>query len=204
MRSLVMPVLLIVANVLGTGMIVPQSLRLKRHRDTEGVSSAWVGVGVAMNIWWLAYGLEEHLWGLIPVSAIALGLYSFMAVQLVGTLGRTVARPFLFGALGLGSVPLPFLVFGNWRAAGVAIGLCYGIQFAPAALASLRSDRLSGISPTTWTMAWAEAVIWLVYGLTIGDWALVVGGTGGTAMATVILFRLAATGQRRRPVARLA
>jgi uncharacterized protein with PQ loop repeat len=193
MGSFVMPMLLVVANVLGTGMIVPQSLRLRRHRNTDGISSAWVGVGIAMNIWWLAYGLEQALWGLIPVSAVALGLYGYMAVQLFGVLGRSMVRQLLVGTLGLGAIPLPFLVGGGWIAAGIAIGLCYAVQFAPAALESIRSDRLSGISPTTWTMAWVEAVIWLIYGMEIGDWALTVGGTGGTVMATIILVRLTTT-----------
>ena len=49
--SVVLPILLVVANVMGAGMIVPQVARLHRVRSVDGLSGIWVGVGVAMNNW---------------------------------------------------------------------------------------------------------------------------------------------------------
>ncbi len=190
METMVMSVLLIIANVLGTGMIVPQLVRLHRRRVTDGVSGLWVGVGVAMNLWWLGYGLQAGLWGLIPVSAIAGLLYLSIARGLLSLGGTAAAPPMAIGAFGLGLLPLPFLLIGGWELAGVAIGFCYGLQFLPAAVTAIRSDHIGGISPTTWIMAWVEAVIWLIYGISVVDRALIVGGSGGALMATIILFRL--------------
>lgn len=194
MYAFIVPVLLVIANVLGAGMIVPQVVRLHRQADTDGLSGAWVGVGLAMNGWWLAYGLQAQLWGLIPVSAVAGVLYAVIALQLISLLGVAAAlRSLATGAVGLGIIPAPFLLSGGWTAAGVAIGFCYGLQFAPAALTAVRSERLAGISAGTWIMAWVEAAIWIVYGLSISDWALTIGGSAGAAMASIILFQLATT-----------
>ena len=189
--SVVLPILLVVANVMGAGMIVPQVARLHRVRSVDGLSGIWVGVGVAMNNWWSAYGIAESLWGILPVSLTASVLYVVMAIQYLGIVGRVGLRPILVGAVTFGGFPLPFLAFGGWEVAGVAIGLCYAVQFMPAADTSLRSTDLTAISPMTWSMALTEAMIWVVYGLYTGDNALLVGGTGGSLAAGVILVRLA-------------
>ncbi len=187
--------LLIVANVMGAGMIVPQVVRLHRLRSADGLSGVWVGVGIAMNCWWTAYGLAESLWGVLPVSIVAALMYLVMAAQYVGLLGRAGLRPILVGATGLGLLPVPFLVLAGWDAAGLVIGLAYAVQFVPAAVAAIRQTDLRGVSPTTWIMAWIEAVIWVAYGISESDIALLVGGAGGALASTVILLRI---GQYRR------
>ncbi|MFV0316123.1 MAG: hypothetical protein ACK5O2_04065 [Microthrixaceae bacterium] len=188
--SIVLPILLVIANVMGAGMIAPQVVRLHRLRTVEGLSGAWVGIGVGMNNWWSAYGLAESLWGILPVSITASVLYVVMAFQYFGIVGRRGLRPLLWGMIGFGLFPVPFLVAGGWEIAGVAIGLCYGVQFLPAAYTSVRSADLSGVSPVTWTMAFVEAVIWVTYGLYTGDKALLIGGTGGSLASGIILCRL--------------
>ncbi len=87
------------------------------------------------------------------------------------------------GLFVLGLAPFPFLLAGGWRVAGLAIGLCYGMQLVPAVVAACRSRELDGLAPSTWIMAWIEAVIWLVYGLLVLDPALLAGGASGTIMA---------------------
>ncbi len=188
--QLLLTSLLAAANALGVGMIVPQAVRLNRLRVIDGLSGSWVGVGLAMNLWWLSYAVQGRLWGLVPVSVGGAALYGVIACQYAAIGGRAAGRSLAVGALGLAMAPLPFLVLAGWTAAGLAIGFSYGLQFAPAAVAAVRSIDVSGISPSTWTMAWTEAVIWFVYGSSVGDPALVVGGGGGAVMATVILVRL--------------
>ena len=200
MKSFVLPVLLIVANVMGAGMIVPQMMRLHRQRVVDGVSGVWVGVGIAMNMWWVAYAVEGSLWGILPVSAVGICLYSVMAWQYVEIVAGPSLPALAVGLLGLGMIPLPFLVLDGWRGAGLAIGLSYGLQFAPAAVSAIRSVHAAGISPMTWTMAWIEATIWFVYGIVINDLALLVGGGGGTLMASVVLRQLISA--RQDPVPR--
>lgn len=190
LTSLFITALVVVANVLGAGMIVPQFLQLLRTRSISGFSPTWAGVGVAMNLWWLAYGLQAELWGVLPVSGLSLVLYLAMAWVYMRIAGIGRLRDLATGGLAIAALPVGALVVGSWDAAGVAIGLCYAIQFAPAAYTAVRSSDVSGVSRPTWVMALVEALIWIVYGATILDPALLVGGAGGTIMATIILLRL--------------
>ncbi len=188
--------LVISATVLGSGMALPQARQLARTRRTDGVSPTWVGVSVALNVWWLAYGFAAPVWALVPVSMISIGLYASMAVLFLRTGTRTSRRGLLIGAVGLGMIPLPFLVIGGWELAGLVVGLCYGLQLLPAVAAVLRTRALAGVSAATWLIAWIESMLWLIYGLGVTDLALIVAGTVGVAMSSVILVRLAVTGHR--------
>ena len=192
--------LLIVANVLGAAMAAPQAVRLLRTRTTSGVSPVWVGVSIAMNLWWLVYGLAADLWALVPISVVALVLYGVIAVTLTRLRrGRTVPEIALGATIGL--VPLPALALGGLDAAGVAIGVGYGLQLAPAVIAAYRTRELHGVAPGTWIMAFVESAIWFAYGLDVLDPALLVGGASGVVLPALPLARLVVTGHRpfRRP-----
>ncbi|MGK2947326.1 MAG: hypothetical protein ACSLFP_02015 [Acidimicrobiales bacterium] len=199
--SLVLSIAVAVATVMGAGMIVPQVVRLHRTRAVAGVSGTWVGLGLAMNAWWIAYATSQELWGLVPVSAGSIVLYLVVALQYTRLTAGAGALSVLVGMVGAASVPALALALGGWGAAGLSIGMAYAIQFSPAVITALRSIDLSGISPTTWAMAWIEAVIWCSYGSVQADAALLVGGGGGALMATVILVRLWSSA---RPALRIA
>lgn len=192
--NIALNLLVVVATVLGSWMALPQARRLLRTRRVEGVSAAWIGVSLAINAWWLTYGIAADVWALIPVSAISLALYGVMAVVFVVTIGRAALPALAVGMLGLGMIPLPFLVVGGWTLAAIAIGLAYGVQLLPAVVAACRTRDLGGVAASTWLIAWAEAALWLVYGVGVGDLALTLAGIVGVAMASVILARLAVTG----------
>jgi uncharacterized protein with PQ loop repeat len=191
LSPIVLTILLVVANVLGAGMILPQVLRIRRRRSADGLSATWVGVGIGLNAGWIVYGTAEKLWGLLPVSLGAGALYVVMAAQLVGLDGRRVLGGVGRGVAVATSIPAVALLAGGWTAAGLTIGLAYAVQFAPATVAALRSTTIDGIAPLTWTMALVEALIWLTYGLATADVALQVGGSGGALMAAVIVGRVA-------------
>lgn len=202
--NLMLNLLAVSATVLGSGMALPQARRLARTRRVEGLSATWIGVSVAINGWWIAYAIAARVWVLLPVSIISVALYLTIGVFFVRSVGRAAAPGLLVGSLGLGMVPLPFLLGGGWALAGVAVGLCYGLQLLPAVVAACRTRLLAGISAGTWLIAWTEAMLWLGYGLGVADAALVAGGAVGVVMASVILTRLAVTGHRpfqavRRP-----
>lgn len=194
--ALVLNLLVVMATLLGSAMAYPQTRRIARTRQVDGVSATWIGVSIGINAWWLAYGLAADVFALVPVSAVALTLYGVMAAGYFRAVGRTSVGQFVLGLLGLGMIPLPFLVVGGWAFAGVAVGLCYGVQLLPAVVAACRTSLLAGVSPATWLIAWLEAAIWLVYGVGVGDTALILAGGTGTLMAAVILVRLAVTGHR--------
>jgi uncharacterized protein with PQ loop repeat len=194
--QLLLNLLVVVATVLGSWMAFPQARRIARTRRVDGVSATWIGVSLAINSWWLTYGLVAGIWALVPVSVISLLLYGVMAWFFVLSVGRAAVPGLALGVFGLGMVPLPFLLIGGWELAGVAVGLSYGVQLLPAVVASLRTSALSGVSSTTWIIASLEAVLWLAYGLGVGDVALTLAGLVGVVMASVILVRLAITGHR--------
>jgi len=195
--------LLVLANVLGVGMIVPQAVRLGRTRTVDGVSATWVGGSMAMNLWWLGYGLESQLWGLIPVSSGALVVYGIIALQLRLLAGPNTVLPLLASIGSVSAVLVTILATSGWPSVGLALGLAYGLQFAPAAAKVLQPGPHAGVAPSTWLMAVTEAAIWVVYGLAVADRALILGGMGGTVMATIILVRLA-TDSGGRPISPLA
>jgi len=186
--------LVIIATILGSWMAFPQARRLARTRRVEGVSATWIGVSLAINGWWLTYGLAADVWALVPVSAISLVLYATMAVVYFSTVGRTAVAPFAVGFCVLGMIPLPFLVVGGWELAGIAVGLSYGVQLLPAVVVACRTRDLVGVSASTWLIAFVESGLWLVYGIGVSDIALTLAGTVGLAMSSVILARLAVTG----------
>ncbi|MGI9605403.1 MAG: hypothetical protein ACR2P0_04625 [Acidimicrobiales bacterium] len=196
MELLLVP-LLIVANLLGIGMIVPQITRLHRTRVTDGVSAPWVGVSFAMNVGWLSYALNGRLWGLVPVSVGGMLVYLVVALQLRALVGSRILRPLVASAAATSIALLTVLATADWPAVGLALGLAYGPQFGPAALSVIRSHTAVGVSSATWNMAVSEAAIWVVYGLAVADRALIIGGVGGTVVASVILARLASRDVRR-------
>lgn len=176
-------------------MAFPQARRLARTRRVEGVSAVWIGVSLAINGWWLTYGLAAGVWALVPVSVVSLMLYTSMTVVYVGTVGRRALPPMAVGFFVLGMIPLPFLIIGGWQLAAVAVGLSYGVQLLPAVVSACRTRDLVGVSASTWLIAWVEAALWLVYGLLgVADIALTLAGIVGVVMASIILARLAITG----------
>lgn len=197
MTAVFVTLMIIVANVMGAGMAYPQAAKLIRTGRTDGVSGVWAGVSLSMNVWWLTYGIARDLWVLIPVSGVSVVLYAVIITAYVRR-SRTAGtvRSVATGMFVLGMVPLPFLVIGGWSTAGLAIGLCYGMQLAPAVLAACRTRELNGVAPSTWLMAWVEGAVWLAYGLIEFDAALLAGGISGTVGASLILARLALTGHR--------
>lgn len=103
--QLLLTSLLAAANALGVGMIVPQAVRLNRLRVIDGLSGSWVGVGLAMNLWWLSYAVQGRLWGLVPVSVGGAALYGVIACQYAAMGGRAAGRSLAVGALGLAMAP---------------------------------------------------------------------------------------------------
>lgn len=192
--NFVLVIVALAASVLGSGMAFPQAIRLKRHGSTDGVSAIWIGVSLAINGWWTAYAFAVSLWALLPVSMVSFALYGWIAVVYTRSVGRRAAPGMLIGLFGLGMVPLPVVLVHGWGVAGVAIGLCYGVQLAPAVVAAFRTHDLAGISPGTWIISLGEALLWLAYGVGVADRALVAGGASGVVMAGAIVARLAFTG----------
>ena len=106
--DIIINLLVVVATVLGSWMAFPQALRLARTRRVEGVSAVWIGVSLAINGWWLTYGLVAGVWAVVPVSIVSLLLYGTMAVVYLATVGRSAIAP-------MTSRGRPSTAFSGWR-----------------------------------------------------------------------------------------
>ncbi len=190
MGTFVLSAVVVVANITGASMVLPQVLRLRRGQRVDGVSPLWVGVGMATNVWWVAYALHQQVLGLAPVTAIGAVLYSVIAVEFSRIVGPAVVPRFVLGGVGSSVAPAAALLLSGMPAAGVVLGLSYAVQFAPAAWTALRAERADGVAPTTWALAWVEAVAWFGYGSAVADPALIIGGAGGAIMSSLILASL--------------
>ena len=188
--NLILSMMAVAAAVVGSGMAFPQARRLFNTRRVDGVSAVWIGVSIALNGWWLAYGVTQDLWILVPVSGLSLLLYLSIAILFAHSTGWSSLAPIFTSGLLLGVLPLAFLVFGGWALAGVVVGLCYGLQLLPAVVSAFRSAEPAGIAPGTWIIALVESLLWLGYGLGVADAALVAGGASGVVAASLILARL--------------
>ena len=174
MESVLLGSMVVVANVAGASMAMPQAARLIRTGSVAGVSAAWAGMSVMVNGWWVLYGVMAPSWAVVPVAAVSLGAYTIVVAQLLrlSEPGRVV--PSMIAAAGAAaSVLAGALVIGGWSLVGLTLGLVYGVQLLPAVVAAYRSSDVSGISPITWIVAWIEAFLFGVYGLITGDIALV-------------------------------
>lgn len=195
-------VVVIVANVLGGAMALPQALKIARSRRVHGVSSVWAGISAAVNAWWAVYGVAVGEWSIVPVSVISVMAYLAIAGAIVrfgdAPRRRSLTTVIASGA-AVGLIPLAAVAIGGWSIAGVALGALYGVQLSPAVVAAYRAPDVSGVSGATWVIAAVEAVLWGVYGLARVDAGLLTLAVTGVFMSTLVLLRLLA---RRRRQAR--
>lgn len=196
----------VVANVLGAVMVLPQATRSLVHREVAGVSGSWAAVSAAFNAWWVVYAIGVDSWAIIPATAIGVAAYGAVMWALLRhgaeSTRRTIATFVVAGGLGI-VVPLPALLLGGWVTVGVVLGLLYGAQLSPAVVSAWRNRDLSGVSSATWLFAWLEAALWGYHGVRVGDRGLVILAITGTVMSTAVLVRLVmvrrpALGGRRR------
>ncbi len=199
-----MALLLVVANVFGAGMIVPQLAKLARGGSVEGISARWVGASISLNLGWSTYAIAERLWGMVPVSLGASGLYIAMAAVLYRRIGPSVTRQLVEGLGAALIAPVVGFAVAGLPAMGLAMAASYGVQFLPAVWEAYRAPSVEGISATTWVMALVEAIVWFLYGLDRADAALVLGGIGGAACSAAILAALLIRRRRRPAVLELA
>lgn len=181
------------ANVFGVAMAVPQAHKILRSRRVDGVSLTWATASGVVNAWWGAYGLGVGDVGILPVSIVSVMAYVLIGVSVVRyspTRAAELLRPALATGAAMTAVPLVTLVIEGWVATGVVLGALYGVQLSPAVIAVYRSADVSGVSLSTWVFAFAEAVLWGVYGVAGLDAGLIALAFAGTTMSALVLARL--------------
>lgn len=182
----------VVAATIGTvTFLVPQTVKLIRTRDTEGVSATWPAMGFVVNLGWFIYMIAQQLW-----AATLAPLVTFLSYLVVLWALRRAGRSLRLGAwrAGLWGALLALVgVLGGWDPLGVALGVSIGVQLSPSVWSAYRSPDPSGVSPLTWWIGFAEALLWGYYGLFNRDAGIVTFGIVATIAAVLMLIRYYAT-----------
>ena len=182
----------IVAATLSTiAFLLPQIVKLVKTRDSSGVSATWPALGFVINVGWFIYVISQQLWTatLAPFSTFISYAVILWALRRTGRdLRASLARGVVWTALLVGTT-----VIAGWTTLGVVLGLSYGVMLAPSIWTAYRTVDPSGISPGTWWIGSAEAVLWGYFGLFHADRGIVTFGIVGVLGATMMLARYYAT-----------
>lgn len=158
-----------VATILAGAILVPQIVRLIRHRRTAGVAVTWAVLGLITNVAWVVYLGMVDLW----IAALAPGMAVVTYAMVVRLVALDVPRSWLIVAAGYSAALGAIGLVGGIEHLGAALALVPAIQLTPQIVSVHREPCPTGVSPLTWTFSIAEAVLWTIYGLRVGDLALV-------------------------------
>ena len=181
------------AGALTTAWIVlPQAVRAVRV-GTDGISPATFQLLVAVSVMWLVYGVSEHYLPAWPGNSCQLVTSTIVLIQCRrhGHSWNDVM------SIAVALVVITGVVFV--AAGGVWIGWCavlvsLGLR-VPQIRAAMISEKLSGISVSTWWVSVASNLLWLIYGIAHTDPRLIVATTvnilGSVAIIAVVARRRA-------------
>lgn len=185
----------VIAATIGTvTFLVPQTVKLIRTRDTEGVSATWPAMGFVVNLGWFVYMIAQQLW-----AATLAPFVTFLSYLVVLWALRRAGRSLRIGAWragGWGALLALVGVIGGWGPLGVALGLSIGVQLSPSVWSAYRSSDPSGVSPATWWIGLAEALLWGYYGLFNRDTGIITFGVVASIASVLMLLRYTATRNR--------
>ena len=71
---------------------------------------------------------------------------------------------------------------------GYAAAILTTVSFVPQAILTLRTRNVSGISLGMYSCFTAGVALWLVYGISLGQWPLILANAITLALASVILW----------------
>jgi uncharacterized protein with PQ loop repeat len=183
--------LIAVLPVLAAGFavpqFVPQILRLRRTKDTAGLSTHWALLTSINNAAWFGYFAALRYWAaLIPSTSAALlgGCLAIMLNQ------RHKLAPRGWAMIGTWAVMLSAAASIDRHLLGVLLIGGFLIQVIPAVSMAYRTRQPTGIARGTWRLFLAELSCWAMFGAAKRDGPLIVLGTTGVVSALLILHRV--------------
>lgn len=198
MNTTAATVAVIAATATTLVFVIPQIVKLIRTGDSAGVSTSWPALGLVSNVGWFVYMIARSLWAstVAPFGALVGYAVTLWALRRAGRdLRSSLSQGGVFGG-----VLLAVAALGGWPALGVVLGLSFGVQLAPSLWAAYTTADPSGISPGTWWIGLAEAVLWGYYGLYHADAGIITFSVVAALGSVAMLARFHAT----RPRVRLA
>ena len=184
----------VVANGVTFVQIIPQIARLIRTGHTEGVSPIWAAAGMAINLGWLTYVVENGFWETIPSIFAAISSFA-LALFLLYRNGVSVRASLLVGAVVL-VASVVIQQAAGWTVLGTVLGLSNGLYLGPALIAAWRTYAPVGVSPGTWWLTVLEGFKWGLYGVLVAAVPIVVYGSTAILLAVGVLVRLWMTRHR--------
>jgi uncharacterized protein with PQ loop repeat len=186
------------ATALAAVFLIPQIVRLIGRRDATGVSSVWAAFGVVTNSAWVGYLAAVGLWAAVPAPALATLTYG-VALCVIAPLDRRLT--WVSTSAGYAAVLAAAGALGGVGVLGVVLSVTPAVQLTPQVIAVFRERCPTGVSPTTWSLSIAEAVLWGCYGLLVWDLALIGYGMVTSVGSALILGRRMAALSRWRSAA---
>jgi uncharacterized protein with PQ loop repeat len=156
------------AVCIGASVAVPQLIRLLRTRKVDGLSlTAWRSI-LAMNIGWAAHGIRIDQFAMIVTNAIWL----CSTVPILFLMARQFRRrvlPLMLPSLVVAAAMITVdHVLGSAAYGVVAIAMAM-VSNIGLSIQLVRAPHVSGVSSLFVTIAVANQVIWLVWGLLVHD-----------------------------------
>jgi uncharacterized protein with PQ loop repeat len=174
----------VIGTTLGLVRALPQLVRLLRARDAHGVSVDTAGTSSVVSTAWAAYGVLTRQGAVIAASGASAVMFALVTAAAL-RYGRTVRE--------LRATPAWLLVLAvaglaaGERGLGVLLPASVLVANTPQLLVAWREPDLSGLSPGTWTLSVAEAVVWGGYGVLAGDRSIMVYGVLHLVTSATIL-----------------
>lgn len=192
------------AGAIGIGTGWPQAWRLWAGRRHEGLSLSSNVLGVLYCTAWLLYGVANH--SVVQVATNVLGLVGLVAI-LAGHLMLARPAPRRWLPLLLGGLAVLFAVASvGARPLGLAASAATISGVLPQAVSLARARRAgggdaSGVSRTRWWLSCVANLLWVSYGLIVGD-PVIIGNSAVIAAlaAAIVVF---AAPPRRVPAGEL-
>lgn len=178
----------VIAATIGTfTFLVPQTIKLIRTRDTEGVSATWPALGFVVNLGWFVYMISQQFW-----AAVAAPLVTFLSYLVVLWALRRAGRSLRTSAIRGLAWGIVLTIIGlvlGWPALGVALGISIGVQLTPSIWSAYRTADPSGVSAGTWWIGLAEALLWGYFGLFNNDAGIITFGVVAALASALMLAR---------------
>lgn len=177
----------IVAAAFGIPQYLPQLVKLRRTRDTTGVSWSWATLSSLNNAAWLAYFVLSGYWtAIVPSSAAAL-FAGVVAVALTARGSATSRAATLVGAWA--SLLVAGYAVAERAGLGALLTAAFVVQVAPSLWTAYRTAHPTGIARGTWVLVFGELSCWLTFGLYQVDPRLIVLGLTGVTASVLMLAR---------------
>lgn len=181
-----------VASFFAVSSTVPQVLRAFRSRSVEGLSWTSLLLALATFTMWCVYAAAVADAVQLVNNALALGLLVALAAAVLRAAGgRRRCWAAVAAVLSAGLVSVVVVDVLDPFALAVVGTLASSLRMWPQTRLALSRAPLGGLDPWSAVLAWAGMLLWLAYGVLVGDHALAVCSLTCLLMqSTITAFRL--------------